>query len=415
MDPDVQAAVTALAEEDKGPPIPAAPASTVPLREDQVENAVAFLSHPKVRGSSTASKRAFLENKGLTAAEIDEGFRRTPAAPLQAEPAPAPAAQSFSTATTDALQAATPVQQQALQPRPPTPEPIRWTQVVAGAGALGVGVWVIHQFLLPPVFRWWRGPDKPSPESAAALAVANALQEQTAEVRATLESMKLMIAELKEPSRRQDAVSLTDLRHELRSLATSLEAGKESSVTTGAVSGLLRDVGELKALMATSAAGNGNGSNGFASPDTPAFARPHPAANGHAYGNGEATKASSTFRPASPTPSATPSQPSHPASYMEVLEMLERGETPPNVRDDINDSAPNPEQAASQARMKPRAKPWERAHTGAASSVASSNDGDGKSSRITELETVPGPSTSSDGAAWKPPAVPSRSIFAQEQ
>lgn len=49
MDPDVQAAVTALAEEDKGPAVPAAPASTVPLREDQVENAVAFLSHPKVQ------------------------------------------------------------------------------------------------------------------------------------------------------------------------------------------------------------------------------------------------------------------------------------------------------------------------------------------------------------------------------
>lgn len=51
-------------------------------------------------------------------------------------------------------------------------------QVVAGAGAVGVGVWVIHHFLLPPVVRWWRGPDKPSPESAAALAVANALQQQ---------------------------------------------------------------------------------------------------------------------------------------------------------------------------------------------------------------------------------------------
>ncbi|CAA0826727.1 Peroxisomal membrane protein PEX14 [Striga hermonthica] len=49
-----------------------------PIREDQVENAVKFLSHPKVRGSPVMYRRSFLERKGLTKEEIDEAFRRVP-------------------------------------------------------------------------------------------------------------------------------------------------------------------------------------------------------------------------------------------------------------------------------------------------------------------------------------------------
>ncbi|GMQ10308.1 hypothetical protein CsSME_00053362 [Camellia sinensis var. sinensis] len=47
-----------------------------PMREEQVQNAVKFLSHPKVRGSPVIYRRSFLEKKGLTKEEIDEAFRR---------------------------------------------------------------------------------------------------------------------------------------------------------------------------------------------------------------------------------------------------------------------------------------------------------------------------------------------------
>jgi len=64
---------------------PAKPSSTPsvfvnsqPLREDQVQNAVKFLSHPKVKGSPVIYRRSFLEKKGLTKEEIDEAFRRVP-------------------------------------------------------------------------------------------------------------------------------------------------------------------------------------------------------------------------------------------------------------------------------------------------------------------------------------------------
>jgi len=41
-------------------------AALQPMREDYVENAVKFLSHPKVRGSPIVYRRSFLEKKGLT-------------------------------------------------------------------------------------------------------------------------------------------------------------------------------------------------------------------------------------------------------------------------------------------------------------------------------------------------------------
>lgn len=53
-------------------------AITIPMREDQIQNAVKFLSHPKVRGSPVIYRRSFLEKKGLTKEEIDEAFRRVP-------------------------------------------------------------------------------------------------------------------------------------------------------------------------------------------------------------------------------------------------------------------------------------------------------------------------------------------------
>lgn len=55
-----------------------------------------------------------------------------------------------------------------------------------------------------------------------------------------------------------------------------------------------------------------------------------------------------------------PSNPQHPVSYMEVLEMLERGQKPPGIRDDINDKAPNPQVSPPPARLKPLPKPWKR-------------------------------------------------------
>ena len=58
---------------------------------------------------------------------------------------------------------------------------LTYVQVVAGAGALAVAVWLAQAYLLPPVARWWRGADRePSPADKAAAAVAAAIQAQVA-------------------------------------------------------------------------------------------------------------------------------------------------------------------------------------------------------------------------------------------
>eukprot|EP00922_Rhytidocystis_sp_ex-Travisia-forbesii_P032832 GHVS01048842.1.p1 GENE.GHVS01048842.1~~GHVS01048842.1.p1 ORF type:complete len:510 (+),score=134.63 GHVS01048842.1:201-1730(+) len=62
------------------------------LREDQVANAVRFLSHPSVRAAVVSKKNEFLVQKGLTPPEISEAFRRSadqPAPPPTTSSAPA--------------------------------------------------------------------------------------------------------------------------------------------------------------------------------------------------------------------------------------------------------------------------------------------------------------------------------------
>ena len=48
----------------------------------------------------------------------------------------------------------------------------------------------------------------------------------------------------------------------------------------------------------------------------------------------------------------------------QVLEMLEKGETPPGIRGDIVDTPPDPAAPPPPARLTPRLKPWERAASG---------------------------------------------------
>lgn len=58
------------------------------------------------------------------------------------------------------------------------PDSILCPQVVAGAGAVAAGIWVVHHFLMPPALRWWRGSSGPSADEKAAAAIAAAIQAQ---------------------------------------------------------------------------------------------------------------------------------------------------------------------------------------------------------------------------------------------
>ncbi|KAF6986919.1 hypothetical protein CFC21_004611 [Triticum aestivum] len=131
-----------------------------PVREEYVQNAVKFLSHPKVRGSAVVYRRSFLQNKGLTADEIDEAFRRVPdpppttaSPPTQAQaqaqvPAAAAPPQAY------AQPAAGPIIVAAPQPR------LTWYRAFVAAGLLlGFGASAavfVKKLLLPRLKSWIR-------------------------------------------------------------------------------------------------------------------------------------------------------------------------------------------------------------------------------------------------------------------
>ena len=91
----------------------APPQQPAKLRDDLIEKAVGFLTHPKVQDSSLDRKKAFLrEKKGLSDAEIEEAIRRAGADAVQrpvsslnggsmavSAPAPAPQQQGYSLVT----------------------------------------------------------------------------------------------------------------------------------------------------------------------------------------------------------------------------------------------------------------------------------------------------------------------------
>ena len=104
-----------------------------PPREEMVANAVAFLRHPQVATSPEHSKRAFLEKKGLNEPEIAEAFRRV-SRDKKADAADAADAKTRANGASEPTSAK-------------TDEKLRWTQVVARAGAAVAAVsWAYKTF-----------------------------------------------------------------------------------------------------------------------------------------------------------------------------------------------------------------------------------------------------------------------------
>ena len=75
------------------------------------------------------------------------------------------------------------------------------------------------------------------------------------------------------------------------------------------------------------------------------------------------------------SPPSTPADPPHPASYRDVLDMLDKGLTPPGIRD-IDDKPPDPSRAVPRAQVEPRRKPWEAASVTDASKGADESHGE---------------------------------------
>ena len=105
-------------------------------------------------------------------------------------------------------------------------------------------------------------------------------------------------------------------------------------------------------------------------------------------------------RSAPPKSSGAAAEPPHPQNFMDILEMLEAGKTPPGIRD-IDDQPPNPTAAIPRTSRTPPGKPWGIRST--TSAFAAEDDAEDENVPIKRIvaNAVESP--------WRPPAAPTLS------
>lgn len=354
-------------------------ANSEPMREEQVQNAVKFLSHPKVRGSPVIYRRSFLERKGLTKEEIDEAFRRVPDPPSNESPAKT-TVQSHDTRSSPPSTIQTVPSVQTLQPTmaplvttPTTPlvQPTRfhWTHMIFAVGLLtatGAGAGVLFKNAVIPKLKAWirqviseaneteqKKALEPSPaaEAAAAAKAAAMAASEVANV-----SRELVKSRIEDRKYFEGLVrSVEGQVEEMKSIKTALQHIQSTSNDFHTANGILDDQVESETRR-----GKNNSTLGAISSIKQVDWR------GVSQTNSKNSKTDAdvrtvdqgSVRPSSAPASVEPSLAPHSKSYMEVLAMVERGEKPPGIQE-INDKPPNPNQPPSNPRLQPRLKPWE--------------------------------------------------------
>ncbi|KAL5723714.1 hypothetical protein ACHQM5_007080 [Ranunculus cassubicifolius] len=307
-----------------------------PIREDQVQNAVNFLSHPKVKGSPVMYRRSFLEKKGLSKEEIDEAFRRVP------DPAPTATTTPAINQNQDGqVKSATNLQQTSQSSQPagagPTgvvstimrPARFHWSYAFYAIGILaasGAGtVLLFKKSIIPRLKSWIRKvvleeendsvkklDAKPSLVEEAAAAAKSAAAAAADVARASHDILN---------SKMDDRRYFESFRNSLDVQAEEMKAMKNS----------LRKLEVTKEVAVSSS---------------------------YKYTEEPPKSAPTSVWPPSVTAPVEPTVAPHPKSYMEIMAMVQRGEKPPGIKE-INDLPPNPNQPPSNPRLAPRIKPWE--------------------------------------------------------
>lgn len=409
----------------------------------------------QVTSSPEAQKKQFLEKKGLSAEEIDEAFKRAPQpAPAPASPVAPPAASVSPTRDDAEAKSAA--------------GGLRWTQVVSrtamAVGALGV---LTRGFNRGGAAGSDRGkPGSPDAASAAsalreterALEEARVAAERSAKEAATSRARSDELARslddvrgAMERARADAAVAVgsspaaiasaldgikRELRDELRGVVAAAVADATASATTTTPNGrtpgtestttmpesVREELAQIRAMLLASPlretpaadAGERDADTAYdadvlvlPSETTPraALASSSGPVKGTNPGGGGVERGGAEKRErATPTPPPGDAPP-HPPSYMQVLEMLEKGQTPPGIRD-IDDKPPDPDARIPAATMSRRRKPWEK--SGESGATTGGGDAAGGAS---------GSPLSANGSAveggrapgWRPPSVPSMS------
>ncbi|XP_008806902.1 peroxisomal membrane protein PEX14-like isoform X1 [Phoenix dactylifera] len=332
-----------------------------PMREEQVQNAVQFLSHPKVRGSPVIYRHTFLEKKGLTKEEIDEAFRRVPDPP--------PNVPSVETNTEN--QGVHPqVPSQSSQPVPapvggvvmaPSLQQTRfyWSHAFLAVGVLaasGAGTALFFKNVVIPRLKTWIRKvvaeekdvkkDEISRSGLAEGAAEAAKAAVSAAAIAAKASQELLNAKNEGKKYFEAYMGMLDVQvEEMKSLGNALcklERRRE----------VIKSQDEDKSWNRTT---NSSWCKSHVSQSDPSASI---TLSKHAKVNGAQMVDSGAVRPSSVPASMEPAMPPHPKSFIEIMEMVQRGEKPPNIKE-IDDMPPNPNQPIPSPLMAPRVKPWE--------------------------------------------------------
>nr|XP_018633863.1 peroxisomal membrane protein PEX14 isoform X2 [Nicotiana tomentosiformis] len=375
-----------------------------PVREDQVQNAMKFLSHPRVRGSPVMYRRSFLERKGLTKEEIDEAFRRVPdPTPSVSSTQPVAANEDEkvkSPTSTQTLAASQNLQSvSALQSNTMKKmgyfSHFHWTHAVMAVGILaasGAGTALLFKHTIVPRFKSWirkvvmEGEDekgtvkgRPSLTEEAALAAKAAAAAAADVARA---SQEMLASKTEEKRYFEELTNLLNYQvREMKSMSSALQKLEGKSSTSGRIPAREQDDRRISVSHSR-----------------------------QSYANGELDVDARSVRSLSPPASVEPSVAPHPKSYMDIMAMIQRGEKPSNIRD-INDQPPNPNHPVPEPRVGPKPKPWEigQSQNSSGNLLQSQGSGDGlnygyqnnpmngdssmpwwqrKNARITEIEAV---------------------------
>ncbi|KAG5153745.1 hypothetical protein AAZX31_05G035800 [Glycine max] len=285
-----------------------------PMREEQIQNAVKFLSHPKVRGSPVMYRRSFLEKKGLTKEEIDEAFQRVPDS--------APTVQTGGVNQDGQLKSSSNIQQQAqqqtLQPGLPASTGVNtssgtlsrsrfhWSHALIAVGLLaasGAGTAIIIKNSVLPRLKSWirkvvldsddeqlkKTDNKPTPMEEAVQAAKSA------------------------------AAAAADVAKASQEMLAS--KGEERRYFVEVVSLLDKQVQEMKSM--TNAIRRLEGQEDLRISQT---------SSKQLIVNGKADYDMSSVRSSSPPTSVEPSSGLHPKAYAEIMAMVQRGEKSSNIK-----------------------------------------------------------------------------------
>eukprot|EP00164_Ancoracysta_twista_P003735 GFYU01005008.1.p1 GENE.GFYU01005008.1~~GFYU01005008.1.p1 ORF type:complete len:533 (-),score=112.70 GFYU01005008.1:80-1636(-) len=386
-------------------PVVATGASTkapaAPLREDQIGNAVKFLSHPSVSSSPEQNKKDFLRKKGLTDAEIAEAFRRvgpgtTPAAPQYAAPV-----QQYAPPG----QYAPPQGMPAQQIVPAQPQSIVKPVLLATSAVVGIGglfAYLAHMYFN----RNGKGDDSNNNTGSSTIVkveevetvalpdaglvkvsteidnlkqelsdLAKSIDSQTKELKSGFSSIERLTKSI-EDERKEAAQKQTkqydDLKSELKSTF------RESNAPSTDMSSIRDDISSLKQVvgklaMSTAAAAAQPQPQGQSQRRPPSMPSPSqsPASSSKAFNPFEAV-ATGNVPPevseamngkaggdAAAPPAATAEATPYSKSFIDVMNMVQNGETPPGIRQ-IDSTPPDPNVPLKKSTKGPPTKPWQR-------------------------------------------------------